>query len=1295
MGKFKYILILAFSLTAITGLSYLAYSSLNSLNKTISAEVADSINSIADYKVKQLKERERIRVRKLKIMAKNTVVISALKSMGGGRHKQMSKQDIGQIDIDMENVASDFKDFGGYYDIFLINPRGDVVYTEKKESDYLTNILHGRYSNSGLGKVFRKTLGAKQGAWAEFSPYEPSGGMYGLFIGTPVFDGDEIIGVLAEQVSNENLLGVAKDYTGLGDTGEVVFAIAENDSLLFVTPLRHEGGAEFSKRLPFSKDLGGAMQQALQKGNGLGQSLDYRGSEVIAAWRYIPNTSWGMVVKIDVAEAMSREGDMKNAIFVAFTLSLLLVVLMAYAISYYISKYISKPINNLVVAAENISSGQFDQEIELTSWEEFNSLSRAFKKMVAELRSSMNSINQQLWFKEGMAKLSDVTGADQSAFSLSKNVITTLCEYLQAQAGSIYLLKGDVLQLNGGYGLNEDAVVRDQFSINEGLMGQVAFDQRPVRIEGADDNVISIHSGLLDTQVNAVLLFPISYHHQLIAVLELAWLGTIPAKSEAFLDQAKENIALAFLTGEQRNQVQKMLEDSQAQTEELQVQQEELRVANEELSSKSSELEEKGAILKAANIEAERQAVELTNTSRYKSEFLANMSHELRTPLNSLLILANSLADNDDNNLNEEEVESATVIHDSGKHLLGLINDILDISKVESGKMQIHRDSVSIVDLTRSLDSRFGHMAMQNDSKFEVNLGESVPVAFICDGAKLNQILTNLIGNAIKFTHDGKVALNVDVVDDSIRFAVKDTGIGIAEDKQKTVFQAFQQADGSTSRSYGGTGLGLSIAVSFAEVLDGRIELHSQLGEGSEFSLYLPLDAAEGIELICQDDEPVRSSTLLSDQQQQAAEIERDVDEIIEVAHDFVDDRERLDPDKPALLVVEDDQNFARILYKACHQQGCQAIVAADGPTGIELARRYPVRGVVLDYMLPGLDGSEVLAALKADDRTRDLPVHIVSALDELTDFQIGDAVGHTIKPASARDIKQVIERLLEKTGSCLTLLVVEDDDATFLALTKLLRSEGLKLVHAKSGKEAIAMLREDGVLAETERQFQGMIVDLGLPDTNGFDLLDDIEKNSDTVLPPVIVYTGKELSDQEQQQLSKFTHQVVIKSDDSSERMLEEVHVFASAIAKAPAKDGGSAKVINIQAKTDGKKLEGRAILLVDDDMRNTFALAKVLRKKGIIVYIAPGGQAALDSMEQHPDVELVLMDIMMPEMDGYEATRRIRQIESYKNIPIIAVTANAMSGDKEKCIDAGANDYLSKPVDTPKLLQLMQLWI
>lgn len=1277
MGKFKYTLIFAFSITAIAGLSYLAYSSITSLSETINAEVGNSIGSIADYKVEQMEVLEKERLKKLHLIAKNKKIIEAQRFFNSNPKLSQDNEKFKQIESGVKSVVADFSELGAYYDVFLISPNGDVVYTEKRESDYRSNLRSGRYSNTGLGQVFRKTIRTKSDNWVGFSQYEPSNNEHALFVATPIFDGDEVVGVLAEQMSNQYLFDIASDYTGLGQTGEVVFAIAEMDYALVVTPLRHDRDAGLQKKIIFNNDLGKPIQQALQERNGLGRGLDYRAKEVIAAWRYIPTTNWGLVVKIDVDEAFSGEAEKEMNIILALVFSIVMVAIMAFIISY----FISKPINYLVEKANLIAEGQFNQDIELSSWDEFNSLSKAFNRMVEKLRESMVSTNKELWFKAGSAKLSEVMSADQNSMTLSKNVVAVLCRYLEAQVGVVYLVKSDVLQLSGSYGLEGESLIHDMMPCNEGVIGQVINDQQPLKLEGKGKVLMNIKSALLNTPANTEIIIPICYHHQVVAVIELAWLEAMPVKAEEFLSMSMENIALAFITSEQRTQVQRMLEDSQAQTEELQVQQEELRVANDELSHKSDELEEKSETLKAANVEAERQAEELANASRYKSEFLANMSHELRTPLNSLLILARSLADNDDNNLSEEEIESAAVIHDSGKHLLGLINDILDISKVESGKMQVSREPVAIDELTRSLDARFGHMALKNESKFSVNLALNLPRSFVCDGAKVNQILTNLIGNAIKFTHQGEVSLNINRDAEEICLAVADTGIGIPEDKQATVFEAFQQADGSTSRSYGGTGLGLSIAKNFAKVLGGRIELSSVLGEGSVFSLYLPLDAETGLEVLNNNPTPMMANTRV---------------EVKPIAqeHHFSDDRDCLDASKPALLIVEDDPNFAKVLYKACHQQGCQAIVAAEGNDGLALAKHYPIDGVVLDYMLPGLDGGEVLAALKADHATRDLPVHIVTALDELTDIQVKGSIGRTVKPTSAREIKTVIEQLLQQAGSRLCLLVVEDDDATFLALTKLLKSEGVDLEHAKSGKQAITLLHEDAKRPESDRKYQGMIMDLGLPDTNGFDLLEVIEGDSESVLPPVIIYTGKDLNEQEQQQLERFTHQVVIKSADSSERMLEEVHVFASAVAEKT-KQAASNNVVSLKIEAGAVGLDDRSVLLVDDDMRNTFALAKVLRKKGMTVHLAPGGKEALESLQQHSDIEVVLMDIMMPEMDGYEATQRIREIPEFDTLPIIAVTANAMVGDREKCIESGANDYLSKPVDIDKLLPMMQLWL
>jgi len=1040
--------------------------------------------------------------------------------------------------------------------------------------------------------------------------------------------------------------------------------------------------------------------------------------------------------------------------------------------------------------ARLIADGDLSQTVSSTSWLEFNKLGDALNNMLGTLRSTIASVNADLWYKDGITKISEVVGADQATPVLAKNIVRTLVDHLDAQAGVIYSHVGPRLELLGYYGLGEDPDVPNELGADEGLLGQAAQDKKMIVINGDKDTNIHIRSGLQESPARSLIIAPLIYHGQVVAVIEIAWLGSIPERAEQLLNFASESISLAIIAADQRKQVQQMLEESQAQTEELQVQQEELRVTNEELRKKSIELRVQSDVLKRAKLETDRQAQELEASSRYKSEFLANMSHELRTPLNSLLILARSLSDNDDANLSADEVESAKVIHDSGKHLLTLINDILDISKVESGKMQINIEDVVVADLLGSLSSRFNHMAKEKGSTFSIKVSRDTPETVATDGAKLNQVLTNLIGNAIKFTENGKVDVLVKPVRGSdkkqmLDISVIDTGIGIPDDKRETIFRAFQQVDGSISRSFGGTGLGLSIAKKLAEVLGGDIVVTSELGKGSCFSLTLPtrLEAR-----VVEDAETEgRSNVSVGMDEEFEAFLGLPAQSNVETtlsSPKFDDDRNCLDKEKPLLLVVEDDPKFAKILLDACHQQNCQAVVAMDGEIGVAMAEQFPVQGVVLDYMLPGLDGGDVLAALKSSEATRNLPVHVLTALDGLSDMQVLGAIGKSVKPTSAAEIKTIISQLLAKESQELQLLVVEDDHATFLALTRLLKSVGVKLSQAQSGAEALKELKA--------KEYDGVILDLGLPDTNGFDLLDRIQEDQTVNLPPVIVYTGQDLTQEEQDRLSRFTKQVVIKSDQSAERMLEEVHAFASLVSRsnkikmsldnnansntlmerfadigedaggdeensplqdgaiearpeananavkppaekqayarltdtpddmivvsnssdtprnssenkpqssegavsAPRNEGEIEAMISLGASAQFN-FKGRTLLLVDDDMRNTFALAKVLRKKGLIVHLAPGGSEAIVEMESNDAIELVLMDIMMPEMDGYEATKRIRKLAGCAQTPIIAVTANAMVGDKEKCLKAGANDYLSKPVDIDRLLALLALWL
>lgn len=714
-----------------------------------------------------------------------------------------------------------------------------------------------------------------------------------------------------------------------------------------------------------------------------------------------------------------------------------------------------------------------------------------------------------------------------------------------------------------------------------------------------------------------------------------------------------------------RQQIIESNEELQASSEELQAQQEELRITNEELIIKTEAVQ-------ASQREAEFKAEQLAEANRYKSEFLANMSHELRTPLNSLLILSKSLADNEDGNLSKEEVESAQVVNDSGKNLLEKINEILDLSKAESGKMMVDNSAVIMSNLSSDLNSRFLHMAIDKGISFSIAITDDVPNSFVSDGTKLSQILTNLIGNAIKFTEQGEVKLSItmqrlstSLQEKLVAFTVIDSGVGIAVEHQSSIFEAFQQADGSTNRQFGGTGLGLSIVQTFSKLLGGTVELESEVGKGSSFTLYLPLEPPENVDIEMASEKSINF-------------------EAKQTPPPFMDDRDDLDSHKSLYLIIEDDESFAKILFETCHQQQSQSLVASDGETGLFLAKKYNFTGIILDYMLPGLDGDEVTAILKSDPATKHIPIHIISAVDDFTDISSLDIIGQLTKPVSKRDILQVLEQLRGKyskpTASKVQLLLIEENEEDIQLLQAILEKEQVELSSVRSGQHALSCLKE--------QQFDAIIMELVLPDMSGFELLEKLSQKIGS-LPPIIVHTSKELSDAEYSQLKESTETIVIKSTVSPERLHDEVHLFINAMNNVRFDE-------DIQlADVDKMKLTGKTVLIVDDDMRNTFALAKVLRKKEIIIHIAPSGQESLSLLEKYDDIDLVLMDIMMPEMDGYETMRTIREQAQYAALPIIALTAKAMAGDKEACLEAGANDYLAKPVDVQKLLIMMQIWL
>ncbi len=739
--------------------------------------------------------------------------------------------------------------------------------------------------------------------------------------------------------------------------------------------------------------------------------------------------------------------------------------------------------------------------------------------------------------------------------------------------------------------------------------------------------------------------------------------------------------------------------------EELKQQQEELKASNEEIEASNEELEEKTNALEEQNLrirqqtkeleetkrQIEEKAIELARASEYKSEFLANMSHELRTPLNSLLILSRGLAANEDGNLTPEQIEEARVIHNGGLELLSLINDILDLSKVEAGKISVLPEDTALEHIVRRMREQFGPVAKEKGVAFDVRVDASLPQRLHTDSQRVEQILKNLLSNAFKFTEAGSVALEISRASDrsdlqraslmeeqAIAFSVIDTGIGIVASKLKDIFEAFQQEDGSTDRHYGGTGLGLTIARRFAHLLGGGIHVASAKGSGSKFTLYLPLKG-EGAA------DPLSSTVHDADAAAVSAQAHAHEDALLRF---IPDDRDDIAPEDKLLLIIEDDKDFAQTLMKIARKRGYKCLAAGDGKSGILLANAHAVTAVLLDLRLPDIDGLGVLDQLKHDLKTRHIPVHIITGMhdaDRLGPLKKG-AIGCLIKPVAAQDLDGAfarIESMLE--AGVKKVLAIEDDKSTQTAIHSLLKQKNIEIIMADTAQTALERLRQ--------MDFDCIILDLNLPDMSGFAWLEAAERQlGEGNLPPTVVYTAQELTEKQNNQLNRYTGSIVIKGASSSERLLDEVTLFLHSVESALSADQKA--MIRMQHDPD-RALQNRTILLVDDDMRNTFALSRLLKKRGLNVIIADNGQLALEKLAEEKSIELVIMDIMMPVMDGYDSMRAIRSRKAWQQLPIIALTARAMPQEQERCMEAGANDYLTKPVDIEQLLTLLRVWL
>jgi len=912
----------------------------------------------------------------------------------------------------------------------------------------------------------------------------------------------------------------------------------------------------------------------------------------------------------------------------------------------------------------------------------------------------------EAWLQAGETKLASMISGEQRLDELGDNILKFAAEYLDAQAGAIFISEGNSYHRCAVYAAAGS--VPEKFEIEQGLLGQAAKDGRHFVISDIPDGYLSVGSSLGESKPRHLLVKPVSLEGSVNAVLELGFFKPVKESDVALLKSVEASIAVAVRSVKYRMRLQELLEETQRQSEEVQAQSEELRVSNEELEEQgralresqsrlelqqteleqiNTQLEEQTQYLERqkndlleAKADSERQAREVERASRYKSDFLANMSHELRTPLNSSLILAKLLAENSGGNLTAEQVKYATTIESAGNDLLTLINDVLDLSKIEAGHMEIVTEPVSLKRLLGNLRDTFEPVAGQKDLRLLIDVDPGTPPSLVTDPQRLEQILKNLLSNALKFTEHGSVSLRVSAdADKEFTFKVADTGIGINEEQQRIIFDPFFQADGTTARKYGGTGLGLSISRNLVRLLGGELRLSSEPGKGSEFTVLLPAEHGEV--------KPVDDSTALQ------KPVERKPDQPVSKSFQrtsIADDREQLTGDSRVILAVEDDISFARIVYDLAREMDFQCLIATTAEEALALAQQYLPSAIVLDVGLPDNSGLIVLERLKADSRTRHIPVHVVSASDySKTALALG-AVGYMLKPVKRDQLVETFRKLETRLSQKMRrVLVVEDDPVQVEAMRQLLGSRDVEAVCAQTAAECLEHLERS--------TFDCMVLDLSLPDASGFSLLEKLSAEDTYSFPPVIVYTGRQLTADEEQRLRRYSKSIIIKGAKSPERLLDEVTLFLHQVVSdlPPEKQKMLEKSNNRDAA-----LEGRRILIAEDDVRNVYALTSLLEGRGVKLQIARNGHEAIAALEEAANspektVNLVLMDIMMPEMDGLTAMREIRKRREWQKIPIIALTAKAMKSDQEQCLQAGANDYLAKPLDVDKLLSLIRVWM
>ncbi len=1211
-----------------------------------------------------------------------------------------------------------------YSDLLLIDPKGRVLFSVSQGKDLGRNLLSGVLSNTGVGEACRRTLTTGSPSFSDFGHYAPDGGKpAGFFVDQVLGEDGELLGLLAIQVSPDQIDYALQPHSfdEQGMTQYLLGYSAERDEVLLrsLSITARGPNAGFA-----TEDYGGARY--------LNRSIDHRQARVWleecrtgqskvdpseAATVYagpsgtrvlgthsaldIDGVDWAILVEYEEDLAFATMDALRDYVAAMLILTVLFVSLVASLVT----RPIVEPIGQLSAAARRVAEGDLSEIQVAEGDDEIGELSRSFSLMVRGLRDAESRQQAQDWLARGESQMGECIRGELDAAGLTSAVITELAEILGAQVGAFYVVTdGGRLQLSGSYAVHSDQPIIRQFKMGEGVVGQVALSGVPVILEEPRGDQLEICSGLGRIPPRQILVWPLSRDGEIKGVIELGTVAVFEPRCLQLLGRVSESIWMALGVAQSLTLQQRLLQTSQAQAAELRSREEELLASNQSLANETSklriseeslqqqsvelqhaneELEEKQEVLELqkqrleqSGLELRQRADELAQASAYKSQFLANMSHELRTPLNSMLILSGALAGNIDGNLTPEQVAALRVVHTGGQDLLGLINDILDLSKIEAGKMTVHVESVEIRKLIHSLRDQYAPMAIEKGIELLVDVAPSSPPMIATDAQRVGQVLTNLISNGLKFTGSGTVRLSVALAPEGmlfqreelscsevVLFAVSDTGIGIPKDKQQAIFESFQQADGSTSRQYGGSGLGLTISREFAEMLGGELQLVSEEGQGCTFTLCLPLNPGwepEPTPRVC----------------------ELDSDPLATTSSSVEDDRATLESWEPSVLIIADNADFASLAVEACKQRGFKSLVSANGRSALSLAQEFEPSGILLDPGLPDMDGLELLHELKHNRSTSRIPVHVVVDEDD-PGFRRG-AHGCLKRPVELNALALAIDEIEAcRSFSLQRLLLVDENPIALEEVASRMRTADLLVDVAASG--------EVGAEKLVNGSYDCLVVNLERDALHAIDMMLGLEADA-TPLPPVIIHSAAPLKGSDQKALEQFGCSVVVEEACELELLREKVRRSLVSIEADSGPHGGQTRRPPLSPV---ERLRNRHVLVVDDDMRNSFALSRAFKAVGLRVSQASDGQQALDVLDKDSTVDLVLMDIMMPVMDGYEAIQSIRANPRTADIPVIALTARALVEDRSKCLAAGATDYLSNPVDIDTLLGRMRKWI